>query len=59
MNDCQWQSHNKPRGSRRLTEGVSLFGCNTGKTLPQSNIGSEEPMFDSPLTEGAKVTVLS
>ena len=28
-------------------------------TLPQSKIGSEEPILDSPLTEGAKVKVLS
>ena len=35
------------------------MGCNTGMTLPQSKIGSEEPILDSPLTEGAKVKVLS
>jgi len=40
-------------GSRRLTEGVSLGGCTAVKILPQSNTGSEEPMFDSPLSEGA------
>ena len=28
------------------------------KTLPQSKIGSEKPIFDSPLREGAKATVL-
>ena len=45
-------------GSRRLTEGVSLFDCNTGKALPQSKIGSEEPILASPLIEGAKASIL-
>ena len=46
-------------GSRRLTEGVPANECITGKTLPQSKIGSEKPIFDSPLSEGAKASVLS
>ena len=34
-----------------VTEGVSLVF----RTLPQSKIGSEEPIFASPLSEGAKI----
>ena len=34
-----------------VTEGVSL----AFRTLPQSKIGSEEPIFASPLSEGAKI----
>ena len=37
-----------------VTEGVSLVF----RTLPQSKIGSEEPIFASPLSEGAKIAPL-
>ena len=37
-----------------VTEGVSLVF----RTLPQSKIGSEGPIFDSPLSEGAEIAPL-
>ena len=45
-----WLPHRGSCHANSMTEGVSYDRM----TLPQSKIGSEKPIFASPLWEGAK-----